>query len=95
MIIFKDYPYWSAESLEEVKRQLSQICHTRKDDITQVNSMNSTFITGRKVGKIPASSADVIPSDKLNDFNWDNSFLYILIDNSGTPLWRRATLNSW
>lgn len=95
MIIFKDYPYYSAETLEDVKKQLAQICHTRKDDITQVNAINSNFIAGRKVGRTPSSSADVITGDKLNDFNWDASFLYILIDNAGTAEWRRATLASW
>lgn len=95
MIVFRDYPYWKAETLDDIKRQMAQICHTRKDDITQINNVQSTFVAGRKVGKIPVSSMDVSASDKLGDINYDASFLYILIDNSGTAEWRRASLGSW
>lgn len=94
-VIFKDYPYWPAETLEEIKTQIRQITHTRKDDITQINNIQNVFISGRKVGRVPSSSADVIAGDKVNDVNWDASYLYILVDNAGTPVWRRATLASW
>lgn len=94
--VFKDYPYWPAESEADVKDQLRQICNTRKDDIAQISQLPSLFVSGRKVGKIPSASNDVDPdTDKLNDINWDASYLYILIDNSGTPAWRRASLGSW
>lgn len=92
---FKDYPYWAAETLEDVKNQLRQICNTRKDDITQISILNSIFIAGRKVGKIPTASNDVVATDRIGDVNYDADYFYILIDNSGTPEWRRASLGSW
>lgn len=95
MTTLKDYPYWAAETLEHVKDQLGQICHIRKDDITQVQNFTSIFVTGRKVGKIPSASNDVSPTDRLGDMNYTASYLYILIDNSGTPEWRRFTAGSW
>ncbi len=94
-IVFKDYPYWNAESLDEIKNQLRQITNTRKDDITVITQITSSFITGRKVGKIPTGSIDVQVADKVGDINYDANYLYILIDDSGTPAWRRATLASW
>jgi len=94
-IVFKDYPYWSAESLEEIRELLRQITNTRKEDITVISQITSSFISGRKVGKIPSSSADVSASDKVGDVNYTASFLYILVDNAGTPVWRRVALAAW
>lgn len=95
MTTFKDYPYWSAETEQDVKDQLRQICNTRKDDISTIQNLPNIFIYGRKVGKIPTSSLDVVSTDKIDDINWDASYVYILIDNSGTPEWRRTALGAW
>lgn len=94
-VVFKDYPYWEAEDLQHVKTQIRQICNVRKDDIAQISNLINVFVGGRKVGKVPSSSIDVVATDRLNDINWDNSYLYILIDNAGTAEWRRAALGSW
>ncbi len=92
---FKDYPYWSASTLPDVIEQLRQITSIRKSDITTISQITSSFISGRKVGKIPSSSADVDVTDKVGDVNYTASYFYILIDNSGTPAWRRVALGSW
>lgn len=95
-IVFKDYPYWKAETLTDMSEQLRQITNIRKDDISTISQITSSFVAGRKVGKIPSSSTDVNPkSDKVGDINYTASFLYILIDNGGTPVWRRIALASW
>lgn len=95
MTTLKDYPYWAAESLDDVKEQMREIANIRKDDIAQVQSFPSIFVGGRKVGKIPSASNDVAVSDLVGDINYDGSYLYILVNNSGTPAWRRASLGSW
>lgn len=95
MTTFKDYPYWAAKTLEDIKEQLLQIANIRKDDITLINNLPNIFIGGRKVGKIPTSSADIAPTDRVGDVNYDVNYLYIVIDNAGTATWRRATLGSW
>lgn len=95
MTTFKDYPYWSAESQDDIKEQLRQITNIRKDDIAQIQNLVSVFVSGRKVGKIPTSSADVDATDRLGDQNYDANYLYILIDNSGNAEWRRSALGGW
>lgn len=94
MTTLKDYPYWPAETIKDLKEQMREITHTRKDDIALVNNLPNIFISGRKVGKIPSSSADIVPTDRLGDFNYDADYLYIVVDNSGAE-WRRASLGSW
>jgi hypothetical protein len=93
--LFKEYPYYPVETLEDVRDQLRDICYTRKDDIATISKIPSSFVSGRKVGKVPTASNDVEVTDRLGDINYDASYLYILIDNSGTPAWRRVALSSW
>jgi len=96
MTTFREYPYYPSENLEDVKELLRQIINLRKDDISVISQITSSFISGRKVGKIPTGSADVDPAkDKVGDVNYTASFLYILIDNAGTPAWRRVALAAW
>lgn len=94
-IVLRDYPSWEAETLDQIKEQMRQIINIRKDDISVISQITSSFISGRKVGKVPASSIDIDPTDKVGDVNYTASYLYILIDNAGTPEWRRTALSSW
>ncbi len=66
----------------------------RQSDISDFDNLVNRFMSGRKVGKIPSASNDVSTSDRVGDFNYDASYLYILIDNGGAA-WRRASLGSW
>lgn len=95
LVVFKDYPYYPAEDLDDAKDQLRQICNVRKDDIAQISNLTNIFFSGRKVGKIPSGSSDVDAADRVGDINYDANYLYILIDNAGTAEWRRATLGAW
>lgn len=95
LVSFKDYPYWPAETQEDVKQQLREITSVRKEDITQIGNLVNIFMQGRKVGKIPSASNDVTANDKVGDFNIDASFAYFLVDNAGTGVWRRVAVGSF
>ncbi len=95
MTTLKDYPYWPAETFADVQRQLREITNVRKDDIAQFRNLPEIFVSGRTVGKIPASSTDVAASDRLGDRSNDDSFFYLLVDNAGTAEWRRVALGSF
>lgn len=96
IIQMRNWPYFDEGFKEEEARDwMRQVSNLRKDDIDQLQNLPNILLTGRKVGKIPSASADVSSDDRLSDFNWTASFLYVLIDNGGTPEWRRATLNSF
>lgn len=95
MTTLRDYPYWSAETPEDVKTQLRLITNLRKDDITQISNLTNIFIGGRKVGKIPSASNDVTAIDRIGDFNVTATYAYYLINNSGTAEWRRVAVGAW
>lgn len=89
------FPRIVDESLKSLARSLKQIARLRDNDILDRNSFDSMFFRGRKVSKIPTSSIDVVETDRIGDINYDTSYLYVLVNNSGTPEWRRASLGSW
>ena len=92
-ITFRDYPYFSEDFSESKSREwLTQISYLRKSDIETIQSLPQVFLMGRKVGRVPSSSTDVISGDRVNDFNWTATYLYILVDNAGTGEWRRVAL---
>ncbi len=95
MTIFKDYPPGITRDLKDVQEQLQKICNIRKSDITQFNNLQQIFVGGRKVGRIPSSSLDVITGDVIGDFNVNATYAYYLIDNAGTSEWRRVAVGSW
>lgn len=64
----------------------------REDDIREFDNLNNRFVGGRKVSKIPSNSADVVAADQEGDINYDAAFLYILLDDAGTLVWRRVAL---
>ena len=90
----KEFPIINNE--DDVSFAVQEIVRLRNtEDVAEIANLPNVFIRGRKVGKVPSGSSDVAATDAAGDFNYDASYIYILIDNSGTPVWRRATLGSW
>jgi hypothetical protein len=89
------WPSLKNRTLEDLARVVEYITRMRPTDTNAFKDLPNQFIMGRKVGRVPSSSADVITGDKVGDFNYDISYIYVLVDNAGTGTWRRATLGSW
>lgn len=90
----KPYPTLIPKTLEDVISVLIYIVKERRYDVLDFNNLQNVFMSGRKVGKIPASSADIDDTDRVGDFNYDPDYLYIVVDDSGAA-WRRIALSSW
>jgi len=90
------YPSTFDNTPDGIINFLKQIIRLRSDDVTEVNNFSSIFMSGRKVNKVPTSSSDVISGqDREGDFNYNVNYLFILVDNSGTLVWRRVALSSF
>ena len=94
-MILREYPSYTLSTLEDVIDVVRQIQNLRKDDIKQAQNLNNIYILGRKVGKIPTSSSDVAPRDRIGDINFVPGFMYVLVDNAGTPEWQRSVLSTF
>jgi hypothetical protein len=93
--LMKPYPSTVSESLSSVTDVVQFIVRERDVDIRDWNNLNNIYISGRKVGKIPTSSVDIVPEDRVGDVSYDVSYFYIVVNNGGTAEWRRIALGVW
>ena len=90
----ENYPLVLSENNTDLAAILREMVRIRESDIGNFTNLPNIFMRGRKVSKVPTSSADVTTSDRLGDFNYTASYLYICVDDSGAK-WRRVALSSW
>lgn len=81
-------------SRDELLEFCKDITRLRRQDVAEFNNLPNVFIEGRKVGKIPTGSSDTT-GDRVGDFNYDASYIYICVNNGGTAAWRRVAIGSW
>lgn len=91
----KPFPKYTVSNLPELIEIVRYILKERRNDINDFENLKNVFISGRKVGKIPTGATDITNDDKVGDISYDASYLYIVVDNSGTAEWRRVALASW
>jgi len=90
----REYPQVIGNGVETLKNWANQVVEMRLDDLGDFDKLPEMYMRGRKVNKVPSASND-ITGDRPGDFNYDASYLYICLDNSGTIVWRRAALAAW
>lgn len=86
----------SVTNAREVERWMQEIVRLRQaEDLPDFTNLTSIFVQGRNTNRIPSSAADVLATDNKWDFVYaaDGSYLYILVDSSGTLTWGRITVN--
>ena len=91
----KEYPRLAGRGVNDLVDSILFIIKERIKDVQDWNNLQNRFISGRLVAKIPSSSLDVDPSDRIGDINFTPTYLYVLVDNAGTAEWRRVALGSW
>lgn len=91
----KPWPTIREGSQQEIVDFCRYISRSRQEDVAESVNFYNIFIQGRKVGKIPSSSADVVATDRVGDFNYSDSYLYLCVDSGGSAVWRRVALGSW
>lgn len=94
-MVTEPYRYIDTDTNNELGDFARDVARIRERDVDSFNNLTNTFMRGRKVGKIPTGSSDVATTDRVGDFNYDASYLYICVDSGGSAVWRRATLGSW
>lgn len=89
------YPANTQPTIDSMASWIAFVSRARSSDINEFNNISSTFIAGRKVGKIPSGSTDISSDDRVGDFNYDPGYIYICIENGGSAAWRRVALSAW
>lgn len=86
------YPQLNSDSKEDIAAVVRAISRERENDISDYDNLPNRFMRGRKIARIPTGSADVAAGDRVGDFNYDASYLYLLVNATE---WRRITLGAW
>lgn len=91
--MIEDYP--KVQGGEDVLRFCQAVKKERQTDLEDWNNLSKRFLAGRKVNKIPTSSTDVTPEDKLGDINYNATYFYILVYDGSNNVWRRIALGAF
>jgi hypothetical protein len=77
----------------EIYDIIGRIIYLRNtEDVDEANNYPRVFLRGRRVTRIPSSSADILSGDKEFDVSYDINYLYICILNGSALVWRRISL---
>jgi len=90
----KLFDFIESEDPRDLARFCREVARVREEDVSDFNNLPNIFMQGRKVGKIPASSADTI-DNRIGDFNYDADYLYICVNDSGSAAWRRVAIGGF
>jgi hypothetical protein len=91
----KQFPIMTLRTNDDLFVLGRYILKERGNDINDFNNLENIFMRGRKVGKVPTSSADIAAADRVGDFNYDASYVYLVVESGGNAVWRRVGLSSW
>ena len=91
----RPFPTISIDDLKTTMKVVQFIVRERDTDIRSWNNLQNIYVLGRKVGKIPTSSLDIDPTDKIGDVNYDQNYYYIVVESGGNAEWRRISLGTW
>lgn len=81
--------------LGDVTEWIRQTIEVHDKNLEDWKLLPESYIQGRKVRRVPSASNNVVAGDAEGDFNYDASYLYLLINNAGTLAWRRVAISSW
>ena len=91
----KQFPVMVLQTEKDLYTLGNYILKERKNDINDFNNLQNVFMAGRKVGKVPTGSADIDSTDRIGDFNYDASYIYIVVESGGNAVWRRVGISAW
>lgn len=85
----KKYKLLSAiPDLNEVLEWIRQATREREYDLEDYNNQTSTNTT--IYNYTPASSTDLIGTEKAGDISVTTSYIYVVVNNAGTLRWQRV-----
>lgn len=82
-----------SENIEGLQKWVLNATRAREVDLQDYNnqkSQNPVFYN-----YIPASSSDLLGTEKAGDMAADTSHLYIVVNNSGTLEWQRVAISTF
>lgn len=93
-----DYPILTMNpTMKDVEKWLNRISQLRGiEDLPDYTNQKNIYISGRSTTRVPSGHTNVIAGDRVGDmvFATDASYVYYLVDKSGTLVWARVALDT-
>lgn len=71
---------------------IRQVTRERLSDLEDYEQQQAA---NPRIYSAPTSSSDTIGTEKVGDIAADTSYLYVVVDNSGTLEWRRVAISTF
>ena len=91
----KPYPALQNDSNATLKGFCDFVQRERINDVNDRNSFPQQFIGGRRTARVPSSSTDVENTDAVGDVCITSTYVYFLINASGTIEWVRLAVGTF
>lgn len=92
-----DYPILANNpTIADIANWLNRISQLRSvEDLSDYFNQVNIYVSGRSTTRVPSGASDVQAGDRLGDqvVEVDGTFLYMLVDASGTLTWVRIALD--
>lgn len=82
----------SNKTIDDVLKWITEVTRARNSDLDDYNVQQRE--NPRIYNLTPASAGDLSGNEKAGDIAFDVNFIYIVVDNSGTLEWRKASLST-
>lgn len=79
--------------ISDIVDWVRKVTREREIDLQDYNNHITTSV--RRYENIPASSSDVIGTEKVGDIAVDTNYIYIAVENSGVIEWQRAQISTF
>lgn len=76
----------------DIVRWIENATRERRTDIDDYNNQVSS---NSAIFSAPASSTDMVGTEKVGDIAADSAYFYVVVDDSGTLEWRRVAISSF
>ena len=79
-------------TLQDVLSWAFNVTRSRLFDLEDYNILKST---SPAIYSPPASSTDLVGTEKAGDVSADTNYLYVVVDNAGTLQWQRVATSTF
>ena len=79
--------------IPEVLSWIRQVVRERDVDLSDYEEQEATNVVFYNY--TPSNSSDLIGTEKAGDITADTSYIYVVVDNSGTLQWQRVATSTF
>lgn len=93
-----DWPILTSNpTLQDIANYINRCSQLRSvEDLPDYTNQRNIYVSGRSTTRVPSGATDVVAGDRQGDICYalDGSYMYVLVDKSGSLVWSRVALDT-